>query len=66
MKQRQRIGQRLSWGEAKEILFCVMDALRPAHANNVVHVRRAMGRAQEKGNRLDTFLVPSRTAAILR
>ncbi|MFO0562908.1 MAG: serine/threonine-protein kinase [Polyangiales bacterium] len=37
MEQRQRSGQRFSWGEAKEILFCVMDALRAAHANNIVH-----------------------------
>lgn len=37
MEQRQRLRHRFSWGEAKEILFCVMDALRAAHANNIVH-----------------------------
>lgn len=37
MEQRRQLGRRWSWGEAREILFCVTDALRAAHANNLVH-----------------------------
>lgn len=36
-RQRQRLGQRWSWSEAREVLYCVMDALRAAHANDLVH-----------------------------
>jgi serine/threonine-protein kinase len=37
VERRLQFGQRVSWAEAKEILFCVMDALRAAHASHIVH-----------------------------